>query len=76
MTWDAIGLFTNIPHQEGIDLVRKALQEFWQEPDNKEVPTEYIISILEIILENNIFELDSELYKQNVGAAMGCKPVP
>jgi hypothetical protein len=72
VTWDAIGLFTNIPHEEGIDSVRQALQE----PHNQEVPTEYIIRILEIILENNIFEFDSELYKQNVGAAMGCKPVP
>ena len=29
-----------------------------------------------IKLENNIFKFNSELYRQDVGAAMGCKPIP
>ena len=40
------------------------------------IPNEYVIRILVVILENNIFEFDSELYRQDVGAAMGCKPIP
>ena len=53
VTWDVIGLFTNIPHDEGLNSVRKTLHESEQEVHD--VPTEYIIRILEIILENNIF---------------------
>ena len=59
VTWNVIGLFTNIPHNEGINSVRRALNER-EEPKTveQEVPTEYIIRILEIILENNILEFD------------------
>ena len=32
--------------------------------------------MMEILLNNNIFEFDEVYWKQNVGAAMGCKPVP
>ena len=40
-TWDVIGLFTNIPHKEGINSVRKARQEGeGQNRDGQEVPTE------------------------------------
>ena len=59
MTWDAIGLFTNIAHDEGLKSLRKTHQESHQEA--QEVPTGYIIRILEIILENKIFKFHSEL---------------
>ena len=57
-------------------VVREARQEAQQKGEQQEVPTEFIIRILEIILENNIFEFDSQLYRQNIGAALGCKPIP
>ena len=74
--WDVVGLFTNIPHREGLDSVRVARNKALLEGEDQTVSTEYIVRILEIILENNIFEFDSELYRQDVGAAMGCKPIP
>ena len=76
VTWDVIGLFTNIPHSEGLEAVRKARQKASLNGEPQQVPTEYIFRVLEIILENNIFEFNSELYRQEVGAAMGCKPIP
>lgn len=69
--WDVIGLFTNIPHNEGIESVRETLEEAKQKGEYKDMPTEFIIRTLEIILENNIFEFNSELYRQDIGAAMG-----
>ena len=41
-----------------------------------EVPTEYIVQMMELLLNNNIFEFDEFHWKQNVGAAIGCKPLP
>jgi hypothetical protein len=76
VTWDVIGLYTNIPHKEGMDAVREAHLKASQNGETQDMSTEFIIRILEVILENNIFEFNSELYRQNVGAAMGCKPIP
>ena len=39
----------------------------------REVPTSYIIELLNLVLKGNIFELNGHVYKQNVGAAMGAK---
>jgi hypothetical protein len=71
-TFDVIGLFTNIPHIDGTETVHEALEERSQ----KEVPTEFLIRLLELILENNIFEFDDTLWKQLIGAAMGSRPIP
>ena len=71
-TFDVIGLFTNIIHEEGLT----ALEDKLNGRQNPEVPTEYIVKMMELLLNNNIFEFDEFLWKQNVGAAMGCKPVP
>ena len=71
-TFDVIGLFTNIIHEEGL----KATSDALDKRENKEVPTDYIVRMMEILLNNNIFEFDEVYWKQNVGAAMGCKPVP
>ena len=69
---DVIGLYTNIPQQEGVQCVREALEE----RTNSTVPGHYIARLLEIILENSIFEFNQELYRQEVGTSMGTKPAP
>jgi hypothetical protein len=72
VTMDVIGLFTNIPKEDGIEAVRNTL-EAKQEP---EINTEFILRILTLVLENNIMEFDSEYYKQEIGAPMGQGQVP
>ena len=62
----------NFLHEDGL----KATSEALDKRDNKEVPTDYIVRMMEILLNNNIFEFDEVYWKLNVGAAMGCKPVP
>ena len=71
-TMDAIGLYTNILHDEGL----MASEEELEKRENKEVPTSFLIQIMEIILKNNIFEFHDGYFRQNIGAAMGSKPVP
>ena len=71
-TLDVIDLFTNIPHKDGIEAFRETLQERVE----KQVPTEFIIRLLNIILHNNIMEINGEHYRQERGAPMGSWPVP
>jgi len=72
VTNDVTGLFTNIPHQEGTQAAAEALSE----RQNPEVSTEVIIRLLELVLNNNLFEFSGETYKQLIGSAMGSSPAP
>ena len=72
VTFDIVGLFTNIPKKEGLQAIREALIE----RQNCEMPTEFIVRLLKLLLENNIFEFDGNYYRQHIGAAMGSKPIP
>ena len=56
-TFDVIGLFTNMIHQEGLKAIHDALDK----RENKEVPTDNVVKIMGILLNNNIFEFD-EVY--------------
>ena len=71
-TWDVIGLYTNIIHTEGLS----CLQEQLNEQTHHETPSEHIIQLMEVILKQNIFTFHDSLWKQEVGAAMGSKPIP
>ena len=46
VTWDVIGLFTNIPHSEGLDAVKEARNKSLEQDQKVDVPTDYIIRIL------------------------------
>lgn len=72
VTIDVKSLFTNIRHKEGIKTAREALEE----REDKSVPTEYIVRILDFILNNNIFKFNGELFSQEIGASMGTKRAP
>ena len=72
VTMDAIGLFTNIVHDEGLDAIETELNK----RENQEVTTEFLVKMMEIILKNNIFEFHEGYYRQEIGASMGSKPIP
>jgi hypothetical protein len=57
---------------EGIDAVREALEE----KNDKGITTEFLIRLLELVLKHNIFEFNSQLFKQLIGTAMGTKCAP
>ena len=67
---DVSALYTNIPQDEGIEAIREVLIE----RENLEVPTDFLIRLLEIILKYNIFEFNSDLYLQIIGNAMVTRP--
>ena len=72
VTMDVSALYTNIEKKECIDSVKSALEE----ESNPEIPIGFVLRLLEVLLENNIFTFNNNLYKQIIGVAMGCKPAP
>ena len=53
-----IGLFNNIPHSEGLKAVRETMDKDKSVGEEETVSTEFMIRILELILENNIFDFN------------------
>ena len=72
VTLDVIALFTNTPQEECAQATEEALSE---EPHGK-TPTNFLVRILKVIQELNIFEFNGELWKQLIGSAMGQRHVP
>ena len=72
VTLDVSGLFTNIPIKDGLASVEECLNE----RQNKDIPTGYLLTMIEIILQNIIFEFHKEKYTQNIGTGMGQPPAP
>ena len=52
------------------------MREELQKGKNPTVPTAFLMQLMQVILYNNIFEFHESYWKQNVGAAMGSKPIP
>ena len=71
-TMDVKALYTNIQHEEGLESLNEALEE----RQNKEVPSDYLVKLMNILLRYNVFTFNEELYSQEVGAPMGSPPVP
>ena len=69
---DVIGLYTNIPQEEGVACVEEALEERL----HSKVPSKYIARLLEIILQYSVFEFNDTKYRQKVGTSMGTKLAP
>ena len=69
---DAMGLLTNIPETDGLE----ALEESLEERSDKTIHSGFLLRLMELILKYSIFTLNSEYFQQQIGAAMGSKPVP
>ena len=72
VTVDVKSLYTNVPISESLILCREALDQ----TDNKPELNDFIIKLLELVMSLNIFEFNGELFKQEIGLAMGQKPAP
>ena len=71
-TLDVQALYTNIAHEEGLACTKEQLDK----RIDQQIPTDFLIKLMNLILYNNIFEFHESYWKQNIGAAMGSKPVP
>ena len=74
-SFDVTSLYTNIPHDLGLEAV-----EYWIENKRNMIDTrfetQFIIKAVKIILEENIFNFDDQVYRQIKGTAMGTKVAP
>ena len=73
VTIDVSSLYTNIPQDEGLVVLENFLDAV---RTNKTVPTHFLVSLTKLILSENIFEFDKQLYRQNIGTAMGTPVAP
>ena len=71
-TLDVVSLYTNIPHEEGIEACREA----WDSRENPTIPTSYLVELLTHVLKLNNFEFNGEHYLQVNGTAMGTRMAP
>ena len=69
---DVVGLYPNIPHEEGLASLRRFLDAITE----KKVITETLVELPEIVLKNNIFQFDEKTLKQLRGTAIGTKFAP
>ena len=72
VTLDVSSLYTNIPHNQGID----ACRHFLDTRPNKHIPTETLCDLLRMILTMNNFTFNPQHYLQIHGNAMGTKMAP
>ncbi|XP_075440576.1 protein-L-isoaspartate O-methyltransferase domain-containing protein 1 isoform X1 [Ascaphus truei] len=72
-TLDVTSLYTNIPHREGLDAIRSKLS-------NRTIttgpPSEFLLLLMEIILNKNFFRFERTYYLQLSGTAMGSNMAP
>ena len=62
----------SIPHEEGLTSLRR----FLETRDNKQISSDTLTELAEVVLKNNIFEFDEKTFKQKRGTAIGTKLVP
>ena len=55
---DAIGLFTNIKHDEGLDTLKQELNK----REKRDVPTDYLVKMMEIILKKKTYLSSMKAY--------------
>ena len=71
VSMDVTRLYTNIPQEEGIDIVCIAYDNFLK--SNPPIPTKYLREMLRLILKENSFQFNERHYLQTHGTAVGTK---
>ena len=67
-----VGLYPNIPHKEGLEAIRKALNK----REDQTTSTDSLILLAERVLKNNVFEHNMRYFKQLQGTVIGTKFAP
>ena len=71
-TIDAVGLYPNIPHKEGLETIRKALDK----REDETISKDSLILLAECVLKNNFFEYNMRYFKQLHRTEIGTKFAP
>ena len=72
VTLDVSSLYTNIPHNDGI----QACSEFLDRRIDPTIPTTRLCDLIRMILIHNTFTFNGKYYRQINGTAMGTKMAP
>ena len=72
VTLDVSSLYTNIPHNDGI----QACSEFLDRRIDPTIPTTRLCDLIRMILTHNTFTFNGKYYRQINGTAMGTKMAP
>ena len=75
VSFDTVSLYSNIPHDLSLEAI-----SFWLDKYPELIANRYnktsIIEALKIVLENNVFSLNNNYFKQIKGTAMGTEVAP
>ena len=71
-TIDLVGLYPNIPFEDCLAVIRKALDS----REDQTISTESLMILAECVLKNNVFEHNCRYFKQIHGTAIGTKLAP
>ena len=71
-TVDVVGLYPNIPHEEGLSALRKRLDNQME----KYISSETLCDLAEVVLKNNIFKFVEKTLKRKRGTAIGTTFAP
>ena len=69
---DVVGLYLNIPHEEGLYALRERLNERME----KHVSSDTLCDLAEDVLKSNFLKFDKKTVKQKRGTAIGTKFAP
>ena len=70
-TLDVSSLYTNIPQEEGIDVVCRYYEDHYEQ--KLPIPTSDLRKLMRLILEENSFKFNEKHFVQTHGIAMGTK---
>ena len=71
MSYDVKALFTSVPIQPAIDVIRKRLEEDKELQKRTNMSVQHIVSLPEFCLRSTYFTFQDRLYEQQEGTAMG-----
>ena len=71
VSMDVTSLYTNIPQEEGVNIVCTAYENFYR--DGPSIPKHSLKKALKLILQENSFQSNERNYLQTHGTAMGTK---
>ena len=68
---DAVSLFTNVPIQKAMEVIRTKLEEDKKLSDITNLNANEMMSLLEFVMSTTYFQFDSQYYQQVHSAPMG-----
>ena len=74
-TFDISSMYTNIDNNLGQEAIKFGLEKY-PESKTRNIPNDFILEALKIVLENNTFNFNNKTFLQIRGTAMGTKCAP